>query len=116
MVAHLNPKLTLILHPCGLERDIEAEYVTLVIHVSAPKKAPPLEESASVVLLIKVVEGDGDCELLNDTACEVNLNSCVVQKFSIISHEILKKSMSEVMNFEAKIAICDVMPTPSCTY
>ena len=105
-----NPKLTLILYPCGLEKDMEAENVTLVIHVSAPKKAPPLEGSASVILLVKVTEGDGGCELLNETACEVNLNSRVVRKFGIISHEALKKSDSEMIDFEAKLYHADSQP------
>ena len=105
-----NPKLTLILYPCGLEKDVEAENVTLVIHVSAPKKAPPLEGSASVILLVKVMEGDGGCELLNETACEVNLNSRVVRKFGIISHEALKKSDSEMIDFEAKLYHADSQP------
>ena len=98
----LNPKLSLILYPCGLEQDAENN-VTLVIRVSTSKKAPPLKESTSIVLLIKVMEGDGDCELLNDTACEVNLNTHFVRKFGIISHNALKNSRSETIDFEAKI-------------
>ena len=98
----LNPRLTLILHPYGLEADKE-QNATLVVHIKASKKAPILKDSTVVKLLLNVKEGDANQELLNEASCKINLNSRVYAWFGVISHEALRKSRSETILIEVKV-------------
>ena len=100
----LNPSLTFILHPYGLQEDKE-QNATLVVHIEASKKAPILKDPSVVKLLLNVKAGSGSQELLNKADFKINLNSRTHVCFGIVSHEALRKSHSETILIEIKVDV-----------
>lgn len=96
-----NPKISLALHPYGLERD-KQRYVTLEVRIDVSKKAPKLSSSAKVRFSVSAADGDENKQL----------NECVVEKdillrefyvHEFISHEALRESRSKVIEIKALI-------------
>ena len=97
----LNPKLSLILHPYGLESD-KRRYVSLEVRIDMSKKAPKLSSGAKVRFSVSATDVGENKQLFECTVeKDVLLREFYINKF--ISHEALRDSRSETIEIKAYV-------------
>ena len=104
----LNPKLSVILHPYGLEGD-KRRYVTLEVHIDVSKKAPKLSSAAKVRFSVSATDNDEKQQLKDVTVDkDVLLREFYIHEF--ISHEALRESRSETIAIKAYVEYLPAVP------
>lgn len=88
-----NPKLSLILHPYGIEED-RGRYATLEVGIGVQKKAPKLKASTNVK--ISLIISKIQSEEINFVRIEsLDLRVFYIKHF--LSHQVLRESKSETV-------------------
>ena len=102
-----NPKLSVILHPYGLEGD-KRRHVTLEVHIDVSKKAPKLSSGAMIRFSVSASD-TGENRQLIEVSVEKDVLLREFYVYEFISHEALKESRSETIEIKAYVEYLPVL-------